>query len=617
MEGECTQLDNIGHRKLFTMIRTSIQIANTRLTDNEFNSVSLTQEVGRHNNFEIRLRQDALPGVLLEKTKDWVGESITIGLEAIDDNQILTGLAKEFFKGIITSLALLRSSGTAELIVRGQSPGIAMDDGAHTRSFTDKGLQEIADEVIAPYGSFFSDAPVVSPQNFSEVIPYCVQYKESNFAFLKRLADRYGEWFFYNGIHFCFGKQDEPDPIKLNFGEQGLTHFDMSVQAMPGNFELKAYDYTKHDFLSEKAPESAPQSEIGKEVVNASNSKIFSTETPMVAIQSSADKDELKNIAKRKEQVTVDEMVLVNGSSSNSELKLAAVVDIEDKLIKESYGQFIITKITHHISQGGDYHNSFEAIPVEVETPPITTAPVPPYCEIQLAKVVDINDEDSLGRIKVEFLWQEGSGETSPWLRVASPYTGKDKGFYIIPEVDDQVLVAFENNHPDKPYVLSGMYNNDAKPEWFDPKNNNKGFKSKGKNEWKFDDKNKSISINAPSAINLTAGKTINIKTGGKDDSSINLDVGDGTVNITAKKIIIKADETFHVDSKKEILMDATNTVKVDSKNEVIVSGKVSVSVSAVDVKIDGKASSKISGAMVDVSATGPLNAKGAIIKLN
>ena len=44
----------------------------------------------------------------------------------------------------------------------------------------------------------------------------------------------------------------------------------------------------------------------------------------------------------------------------------------------------------------------------------------------------------------------------------------------------DQVLVAFENNNADKPYVLSGMYHGGAKPEWFNGENNIKGFKNQG-----------------------------------------------------------------------------------------------------------------------------------------
>lgn len=598
------------------MIRCSLQIANNRLTQNEFTQIYISQDIGTHNLFEIRFRQDAISGILLEKTKAWIGESVSIGIEEKEDDQIQTSLANEFFKGIVTSVSLSRRSGTAELIVRGEGPSIAMDDGPHTRSFTDKGLQEIVDDVLQPYSSLFSDAPKVAPCMFTSTIDYCVQYNESNFNFLDRLSDRYGEWFYYDGIDFFFGKPEAGDTIKLNFGEDGLTHFDMSVKAMPGKFEVKAYDYIKHEQISVEAPEKVELSELGKAAMDASRSKVF-TEKPTNARQSFTDKEDLKNIVERREQIATDEVVVVSGDSSNAKLKLGSIIQIEDQLIKESYGTFIITKLSHQINQGGDYSNSFEAIPNEIQTPPISFTPSPPFCEAQLAKVVDVNDEESLGRIKVEFLWQDGTGETSPWIRVATPYAGKDKGFYITPEVDDQVLVGFEGNNPNKPYVISSMYNGEAKPEWFDPKNNFKGFKSRAGNEWKFDDKKQNISIHAPESIDMTAGKTINIKTGGKSDSSINIDVGDGTVNIIAKKIIIKAAETFHVSSQKEAKVDAMQLIDLKSNKELNVSGQVSVNVSSVDVKIDGTKSSTVSGAMVDLKAQGPLSAKGAIIKLN
>jgi len=83
------------------MIRCSIQIANNRLTDNEYTNVYIAQDIGTHNSFEIRLRQDAKAGVLLEKTKEWIGEPVSIGLENKEDEQIQVGLAKEFFKGIV------------------------------------------------------------------------------------------------------------------------------------------------------------------------------------------------------------------------------------------------------------------------------------------------------------------------------------------------------------------------------------------------------------------------------------------------------------------------------------------------------------------------------------
>jgi len=585
------------------MIRTSINIGGTRLSDNDFTSVVISQEIGHHHTFVINLRQDPKQGILPDKAKAWIGQPIIIGFAEKTDLELMLSPVPDSFKGVVTSVGLSRQRGTGMLIVKGESPTIILDDGANTRSFTDKGLQEIVDEVIGPYSDGFPQSPNINPISFTDSKPYCVQYKESNFAFINRLANRYGEWCYYNGLDFFFGEREEEDFIELDFGANGLNYFDLSVKALPANFEMRGYDYLEHKGLSEVAPEKAETNDLGTQVLDIAKQKLFPS-TPSVSLQTALEEGEFENIVERREQIALDEMVLLNGSGSNPKLKLGAAIEIKDTTIGESYGKYIIINITHSIGQGGAYENSFTAMPKEVSVPPLHNIPNPPVCETQLAKVTNTADEGSLGRVKVKFLWQEGTEEESPWIRVASPYSGKDKGFYIIPEKDDQVLVAFENNNPDKPYVLSGMYNGDAKPEWFDPKNIYKGFKSKGKNQWRFNDKNKSIWMHAPSAITMSAGKTITIKTGGKDDSSINLDVGEGTVNIVAKNINLEASELINVISQKEANFVGVETAVVysDSDAAVISASKTTVK-SDLDLSIEG-VNVKINGSMnVDISA--------------
>lgn len=588
------------------MIRISISINGKRLADNEFTQASLQQRVGVHNSFEVRLRQDANRGVLRDKAKSWIGKRVNIGLDFQTDDRLVQSLLPDYFNGIITSINLSRQSGTAQLVVYGQSPTIVADDGLNTRSFTDKNLQEIVDEVLSPYKSKFPSTPEVHPKTFTSSLPYVVQYKESNFSFIARLANRYGEWFFYDGLNLFFGQPVGDKAIPLDFGETGLSYFDLSVRAIPTKFELRGYDYTKHATFKEEAPLNSATNNLGKEVLDITTGQVFS-QTPSLPVNTYLDKVEFKNLIERREQVAVDEIVVMHGSSRNPKLKIGAKIEVKDTKINENYGIFTITSLTHDIGQGGDYLNHFEAIPEEVKTAPLSSMPEPPFCETQLAKVTDVDDEKGLGRIKVKFPWQEGSEEKSPWIRVASPYTGKDKGFYIIPEVDDQVLVAFENNNPDKPYVLTGMYNGEAKPEWFDAKNRYKGFKSKGGNKWKFDDNAKNISIHAPSSILMTAGSTISIrsgkknddssivmkegkeitvKTNGKADSIITVDAGDGTVHIIAKKIVIEAAESIELNSQKEI-------------------------------KANGMAAIDVTSQVIGVNASGALNMAGNPINLN
>lgn len=588
------------------IVRTSISIGGNRLNDNLFSRVSVRQRIGAHHDFEIRLRQDANRGVLTDKANLWIGKPMNLGFDFKADERLETSPIPDSFIGIVTSISLSRRSGTEELVVNGQSPTIITDDGLNTRSFTEKRLQEIVDEVLGPYKSKFSYKPVVQPKAFIDSLPYIVQYKESNFSFIARLANRYGDWFYYDGLEFYFGKPAGEKAILLDFGEAGLSYFDLSVRAIPTKFELRGYDYTINKSFKEEAPLTASSSSLGKGILGITTREVF-TQTPSLPVNTYLDDGEFKSLVKRREQVSVGEIVVMQGSSRNPKLKLGAKIEVKDAKINEKYGIFTITSLTHDIGQGGDYINHFEAISEEVATPPLTAMSEPPFCETQLAEVTDVDDDKQLGRVRVKFLWQEGTDEKTPWIRVASPYTGKDKGFYIVPEVGDQVLVAFENNHPDKPYVLTGMYNGEAKPEWFDPKNKFKGFKSRGGNKWKIDDQKKEIQIHAPSSILMTAGETIairsgkkgddssivmkegkeiTVKTNGKADSTIMVDAGEGTVIIKAKKITIEATDLIEAKSGKEVKISGTQ-------------------------KIDA------GGAQVNIKGSAVVDVKGAVIKLN
>jgi len=568
------------------MIRTSITIGGKRIYDNDFTSVSISQSVGGHHSFTISLKQDAVSGVLMEKTDSWIGQPIIIGVDNTKEEDIAFSTVTEVFKGVVTAMGLSRQRGTAELVVKGASPTIMLDDGPHTRSFTNKGVQEIVDEVMKPYNDAFPEAPETEPKNFTDPLDYCVQYKESNFTFLTRLANRYGEWFYYDGLNMYFGKPPEEDAIPLDFGEDSLDFFDISVVALPAKFEMRGYDYLKHEPLSIQAPQSTKSSELGEKVIGIAKQKIY-TQVPSVSLQTAFEKGEFENLVKRREQINLDETVILNGSSRNPKLKIGAKIDVNDDVVGEAYGEFIIIDISHTIGQAGDYNNFFKAIPVEVTTPPLTGMPNPPFCETQLAEVTSVEDEDGLGRIKVKFLWQEGSEEESPWLRVASPYTGKDKGFYITPEVEDNVLVAFENNNPNKPYVLTSMYSGGAVPELFDAKNNFKGIKSKGQNQIKFDDDEQSTTIYAPTNITVNAGDTI-------------------TLNVDDSKIIITKNEISI--NTKIISIVATDSLTISSSSITMGNGDASCSsmdLTGTTINITGSSAVNITGGGGTVKATG------------
>jgi uncharacterized protein involved in type VI secretion and phage assembly len=103
--------------------------------------------------------------------------------------------------------------------------------------------------------------------------------------------------------------------------------------------------------------------------------------------------------------------------------------------------------------------------------------------------VTSTKDPQGLGRVKVRFPWLSEAAE-SDWAKVMSFMAGKDRGGVFIPEVNDEVLVAFEHGDIDFPYVLGGLWNTDQQPpeQNLDGKNNVRKIRSRSGHEIVFND---------------------------------------------------------------------------------------------------------------------------------
>jgi uncharacterized protein involved in type VI secretion and phage assembly len=84
---------------------------------------------------------------------------------------------------------------------------------------------------------------------------------------------------------------------------------------------------------------------------------------------------------------------------------------------------------------------------------------------VVIGVVTDNCDPEGLHRVKLHFPWLSAD-EESYWARIATPMAGKGRGFYTLPEVDDEVLVAFEHGSVDHPFVIGALWNGkDTPPE--------------------------------------------------------------------------------------------------------------------------------------------------------
>jgi uncharacterized protein involved in type VI secretion and phage assembly len=188
--------------------------------------------------------------------------------------------------------------------------------------------------------------------------------------------------------------------------------------------------------------------------------------------------------------------------------------------------------------------------------------------------VTNNKDPDKLGRVKIRLPWLSDIDESS-WARIAAPMAGNQQGMYFLPEVDDEVLVAFEHGDMNYPYIIGALWNGKDKPPVTndDGKNNVRMIKSRSGHTIRLNDED--------------GKETIEIIDRSKKNSLI-IDTSKNTITIT---------------TDKDITLSASNgTIKLDAQ-------KIELK-SSTDTKIEA-------GAGIDIKATGTMNVKGAIVNLN
>jgi type VI secretion system secreted protein VgrG len=580
---------------------TKIMIGNEDVTK-QVSSLTVSQKVGSHHHFEFIIsaedRSGSFRGSLAEISKKWIGQTFSADL----------------FLGVITSISLIRMRGDkTEYFIHGNSPTIHLEDGTNTRSFGETTLMQIVDKTINPNASLF--AIVENNPRYTKPLKYCVQYQESDFAFLNRLASRYGEWFYYDGTALVFGKPQSTRVTEISYLKD-IIFLGLHAKTVPVNFKVKAYDYKKHNYSEKTSSYPPPSNKYAKVVFDKSKNEIYpkGSSSHINLTMNDTDLDQITNL---RQNVHLNELLVLAASSTKRDLSLGDIIKIVDSRDEldaggsDDYGEYIITSITHEITEyGATYANTFEAIPKDAAIPPLSISPDPPPCEMQTAEVVENNDPKSLGRVRVQFGWQKdlsGNDAKTPWIRVASPQGGGDKGFYVLPEKEDQVLVAFDNNHPERPFVLTGMYHGKAKPEHSHPENYKKVLKTKGGNEIMLDDEKgkESIKIKSPKdiVINAVAGKiTLTAK-------------GDIIIQSSGGNVTISAPSSIKL-AATDIILEGKKSVSIKTL-EMKVKADASVDIEAVLIGIKADASTTIKGAMVEVDGAGMTIIKGGMLKLN
>ena len=211
-------------------------------TIKNFHSVHINQSIFTHHSFEVVVPIEEFEGegayFFGKAHKQLVGKSIGFSFSQVF-KEFHSDQSNDFsFSGIVTELSLQSSSElVSTYVIKGFSPTFMLEDGVQRRGFVGLSLKEIFSAVVGDYPIKKSISP-----NKGDKINYKAQYDESNFEFINRLAEEYGEWLYYDGGKLVIGSA----PSKtMDFWIDGMQNFDMSISLKPAKFNMFHHNYYK------------------------------------------------------------------------------------------------------------------------------------------------------------------------------------------------------------------------------------------------------------------------------------------------------------------------------------------------------------------------------------
>lgn len=431
-----------------------------------FKHFKLLQSAVKHHHFSLMIPHDAIgeaESYNLEIGQNFLGKRLTVVFRYKD---VEKGPERTFV-GVITEVGFSQEKGSlGDIIITGFSPTILLDASPHTQSFGGSksiSLNSIVENVIKQ-GLNKSSYDYRIDSKYGN-LDYSAQYEETHYNYLARMAEAYGEQFFYDGEVLHFGQLPPSEkPITLKYGSN-INDIKVRMKAQHVQPSFYGYNSSENQKLTTGVSSIDHKSDIAKRAYTISQQTFTTPALRLAPIKASTDMD-IGASQKSSAGSKAVEVFVTSGTTTVPFMYPGCTADIEmrkpGKVTTSYFTKLMITEVTHEVDARGYYNGTFEAIAADTGFMPRPEFEMP-RSEAQVAHVVSNTDPKNQGRVKVQFDWQRGP-DTTDWVRVMTPDAGgsdkvsKNRGFVSIPEVGDQVMVGFQHQLPDRPFVMGSMF---------------------------------------------------------------------------------------------------------------------------------------------------------------
>lgn len=545
-----------------------------------------------------------LPDMLELRFRDEEHEALKIGQLTVGKELELSasevGSSAEthvLFKGEVTSLEshYEAASGT-QTVVRAYDRSHRLMKHRTTRAWENTDLGELARTIAGDVG-----LSVGSLSNGTRY-QYVAQMNETNWEFLHRLARESNHEVVteLGTLHLRKPKpaddapreadvRQEPTPLQLVLGSnlRSLRTRVTAASQVPRT-TVRAWDWTRKEHVvggADAATETVQIKETPKTLAS-----VFDASEALVCDRPFESVEQVDAAAAAvAERIASSSAEVLGTTDGNARLRAGTAVSISNTG-EQFDGKFVVTS-TRHVFDDGGYRTQFDITGRQERSVLGLTGEGGRERSDRIDGVVvgivtNTRDPEDHGRVRLKFPWLAEDHE-SPWARVAAPDAGPDgRGMFLIPEVNDEVLVAFEHGDARRPYVIGRLWNGEdrAPVEGDDTSSGEirrREWRSRLGHRLRFGD--------GPSA------------------SDIELRTADGkrSVHIDEKggKILVTVDRTtVEITDSGNVTVDAANNVQVKAMGNMSLEATGTVEIKGAEVKVNGSARTEIKGGMITLN---------------
>jgi phage protein D len=372
-------------------------------------------------------------------------------------------------KGEITAIEPdFVSDGEVSLVVRGYDKMHRLHRGRKSKTYVQVKDSDLFSQLVRESGLMVGTVDA-TPKVYDSI----VQYNQTNMEFLMSRAERIGYQIYFSDGKLNYRKGDSftsGDSLTLTYLEN-LTRFEprWTASHQPDKVTVKGWDVIgKKEIQGTATPNSAlnqgGMEKTGGELANSA----FGAAEEIITEQPVYDQSEANAIAKGVSNEMSRGFVQAEGECSGHPKVIAGCKVTIKGVGKRFSGTYLVSAATQiyspkgYITRFSISGERFDTLGSLLQDGSHTGQEHGQVTGIVTGIVTNLNDQKNLGRVKVKYAWL---GEIeSDWARLATPMAGKERGWMFLPEVNDEVVIAFEQGDINRPYILGAVWNNLDKP---------------------------------------------------------------------------------------------------------------------------------------------------------